>query len=105
MPSYAEEQRRRAVETVEECGGSVTKAMHKLGYPSRQAPCQWLSRADAPHGRRAGRPWSHYDPAPRGQAVAFVRSGMAGRDVAGTLGVSSAAVACNWVRAAGSRRK
>lgn len=36
MPSYTEEQKRRAVETVEECGGSVTRAMRKLGYPTRQ---------------------------------------------------------------------
>ena len=35
MPSYAEEQKRRAVETVEECGGSVTRAMRRLGYPMR----------------------------------------------------------------------
>ena len=27
MPSYTEEQKRRAVETVEECGGSVTRAV------------------------------------------------------------------------------
>ena len=35
MPSYTDEQKRRAVETVEECGGSVTRAMRKLGYPTR----------------------------------------------------------------------
>lgn len=35
MPSYTEEQRRKAIEAVEECGGSVTRAIRKLGYPSR----------------------------------------------------------------------
>ena len=29
MPSYTEEQKRRTVETIEECGGSVTRAMRK----------------------------------------------------------------------------
>lgn len=53
-----------------------------------------------PTERKAGRPWSHYDSALKAQAVAFVRSGMAGKDVAEMLGVSSAAVACNWARAA-----
>ena len=36
MPSYTEEQKRIAIETVEECGGSVTQAMRRLGYPTRQ---------------------------------------------------------------------
>lgn len=90
MPSYTEEQKRRAVDMVEECGGSVTRAMRKLGYPSRQTLYQWLNQRDASHERRAGRPWSHYDPALKAQAVAFVRSGMAGKDVAEMLGVSSA---------------
>ena len=100
MPSYAEEQRRKAIEAVEECGGSVTRAIRKLGYPSRHTLYEWLNRRDASHERKCGRPWSHYDPALRAQAVAFVRSGMAGRDVAEMLGVSSAAVVCNWARAA-----
>lgn len=100
MPSYTEEQKRRAVETVEECGGSVTRVMRRLGYPSRQTLYQWLSQHDALHERRTGRPWSHYDPELKAQAVSFVRSGMAGRDVAAMLGVSSAAVVYNWVRAA-----
>ena len=100
MPSYTDEQKRRAVETVEECGGSVTRAMRRLGYPTRQTLYRWLNRRDASRERRAGRPWSHYDPALKAQAVAFVRSGMAGKDVAEMLGVSSAAVACNWARAA-----
>ncbi|WP_419060520.1 hypothetical protein [Ellagibacter isourolithinifaciens] len=47
MPSYTEEQKRRAVETVEECGGSVTRAMRKLGYPTRQTLCRWLNQRDA----------------------------------------------------------
>ncbi len=72
----------------------------KLGYPTRQTLYQWLNRRDASHERRAGRPWSHYDPALKAQAVAFVRSGMAGKDVAEMLGVSSAAVVYNWARAA-----
>ena len=100
MPSYTEEQKRRAVDMVEECGGSVTRAMRRLGYPTRQTLYQWLNRRDASHERRSGRPWSHHDPALKAQAVAFVRSGMAGKDVAEMLGVSSAAVVCNWARAA-----
>lgn len=36
MPSYTDEQKRRAIKAVEECGGSVTRAMRRLGYPSRQ---------------------------------------------------------------------
>ena len=100
MPSYTEEQKRRTVETIEECGGSVTRAMRKLGYPTRQTLYQRLNRRDASHERRSGGPWSHYDPALKAQAVAFVRSGMAGKDVAEMLGVSSVAVVCNWARAA-----
>ena len=61
MPSYTEEHKRKAVETVEECGGSVTRAIRRLGYPSRQTIYQWLNQRDASHERRAGRPWSHYD--------------------------------------------
>lgn len=102
MPSYTEEQRRRAVETVEECGGSVARAIRRLGYPSRQTMCQRLNQRDASHGRRAGRPWSHHDPELKAQAASFARSGMPAGDVAGMLGVSSAAVACNWARAAES---
>ena len=100
MPGYTEEQKRRAVEMVEECGGSVTRAMRRLGCPTRQTLYHWLNRRDASRERRSGRPWSHYDPALRAQAAAFVRSGMAGKDVAEMLGVSSAAVACNWAGAA-----
>ena len=66
MPSYTEEQKRKAVETVEECGGSVTRAIRRLGYPSRQTMYQWLNQRDASHERRAGRPWSHYDPGAEG---------------------------------------
>lgn len=47
MPSYTEEQKRRAAETVEECGGSVMRAMRKLGYPTRQTLYQWLNQRDA----------------------------------------------------------
>ena len=56
MPSYTDEQKRRAVEAVEECGGSVTRAMRRLGYPTRQTLYHWLNRRDASHERRAGRP-------------------------------------------------
>ena len=100
MPSYTDEQKRRAIKVVEECGGSVTHAMRRLGYPSRQTLYQWLNQDDASHERKAGRPWSHYDPALKEQAVAFVRSGMSGKDVASMLGVSSAALVYNWARAA-----
>ena len=86
MPSYTDEQKRRAIEMVEECGGSVTRAMRRLGYPTRQTLCQWLNQRDASHERRSGRPWSHYDSALKAQAVAFVRSSMAGKDVAEMLG-------------------
>ena len=100
MPSYTDEQKRRAIEVVEECGGSVTRAMRRLGYPSRQTLYHWLNLDDASYERKAGRPWSHYDPALKEQAVAFVRSGMSGKDVASMLGVSSAALVYNWARAA-----
>ncbi len=100
MPSYTEEQKRRAVEMVDECGGSVTRAMRRLGYPARQTLYQWLNERDASHERKCGRPWSRCDPVLKAQAVAFVRSGMSGKDVAEMPGVSSAAVACNWARAA-----
>ena len=100
MPSYTDEQKLRAVETVEKCGGSVTLAIRRLGYPSRQTLYQWLNQHDVSHERKAGRPWSHYDPVLKAQAVAFVRSGMAGKDVAEMLGISSAAVVYNWARAA-----
>lgn len=89
-----------AVDMVEECGESVARAMRKLGYPTRQTLYHWLNRRDASRERRAGGSWSHYDPALKAQAVTFVRSGMAGKDVAEMLGVSSAAVVCNWAKAA-----
>ena len=38
MPSYTEEQKRRTVETIEECGGSVTRAMRK-GISQRAKRC------------------------------------------------------------------
>ena len=63
MPSCTEEQKRIAIETVEECGGSVTQAMRRLGYPTRQTLYHWLNLHVASHQRKAGRPWSHYDPA------------------------------------------
>lgn len=78
MPSYTEGGKRKAVETVEECGGSVTRTICKLKYPSRQVLCQWLNERDASHERKAGRPWGHHDPALKARAVAFARSGMTG---------------------------
>lgn len=59
-------------------------------------------RLSPSHERRAGRPWDLYDQALKGQAITFVHSGMSGKDIADMLWVSSAAVACNWVRAAES---
>ena len=35
MTSYTEEEKRKAVEMVEECVGSVMHATSKSGYPSR----------------------------------------------------------------------
>lgn len=100
MTSYTEEEKRKAVEMVEECGGFVMHTTRKSGYPSRQTLYQWLNERDASHERRAGGPWGHCDPALRVRAVAFVRSVMTGGDVAEMLGVSSAAVACNLIGAA-----
>ena len=100
MPSYTDERKRKAVDMVGERGGSVTRAIRRLGYPTRQTLYQWLNERDASHERKCGRPWSRYDPAPKAQAVALMRSGMAGKDVAETLGVSGAAAACNRARAA-----
>ena len=52
MPSYTEEQKRRAAKMVEECGGSATRAMRRLGYPTRQTLYHWLNRRDESHERR-----------------------------------------------------
>lgn len=43
MTSYTEEEKRKAVEMVEECGGFVMHATRKSGYPSRQTLYQWLN--------------------------------------------------------------
>lgn len=43
ITSYTEEEKRKTVETVEECGGSVMHATRKSGYPSRQTLYQWLN--------------------------------------------------------------
>lgn len=48
MPSYTDEQKRRAVDMIEECGGSVTRAMRRLGYPMRDK-----SSATFPFGKRS----------------------------------------------------
>ena len=42
MTSYTEEEKRKAVEMVEECVGSVMHATSKSGYPSRLTLYQWL---------------------------------------------------------------
>ena len=39
MPSYTEEQKRRAVDMVEECGGSVARAMRKSWDIPRAKRC------------------------------------------------------------------
>ena len=39
MPSYTEGQKRKAVEMVDECGGSVTRAMRKRGGIQRARSC------------------------------------------------------------------
>ena len=101
MPSYTKEQRNEALKVLEEeCEWSVTAAINRLGYPSRQTMYQWISQADALHERTAGRPWSHYDPALRRMAVKMVGGGLEGSAVASMLGVSSGAVVHNWVRKA-----
>lgn len=98
MPSCTKEQREAALRELEECGGSVIQVIRRRGYPSRQTMYQWINQADASHQRTAGRPWSHYDPALKKEAVGLVSEGMDGGGVASALGVSSAAAACNWVR-------
>lgn len=57
MPSYTEEQRHRAIEAVEECEGSVTRAIRRPGYPTRHTLHEWLNRHDASHEKKFGRPW------------------------------------------------
>lgn len=73
MPSYTKEQRERALEVLEECEGRVTLAITKLGYPSRQTMYQWINGAGAARTRTAGRPFSHYDPQLKEDAVRMVR--------------------------------
>jgi transposase len=101
MPSYTKEQRNEALKVLEEeCGWSVSAAINRLGYPSRQTMYQWISQADGLHERTAGRPWSHYDPTLRRMAVKMVGGGLEGSAVASMLGVSSGAVVYKWVRKA-----
>ena len=88
MPSYTKEQRERALEVLEECEGRVTLAITKLGYPSRQTMYQWINGAGAARTRTAGRPFSHYDPQLKEDAVRMVRGGLDPGDVARHLGVS-----------------
>lgn len=46
MPSYTPEQKRRALEVLDECGGRVTRAIRKLGYPTRQTMYQRVNERD-----------------------------------------------------------
>ena len=48
MPSYTDQQKRRAVDMIEECGGSVMRAMRRLGYLMRHK-----SSATFPFGKRS----------------------------------------------------
>lgn len=98
MPSYTDEPKEAAPRMLEECGGSVTRAMRRLGYPSRQTLCQWINQADASHTRGVGRPWSHHGPALKDEALRLVGSSTGARDVAGLLGIPGAAVVHNWAR-------
>lgn len=100
MASYTPEQKKRALEVLDECDGRITRTIRKLGYPSRQTMYQWVNEADAAHVRTAGRPFSHYDPEVKAEAVRLVRGGMDGMDVARALGVLNAATVYNWARAA-----
>lgn len=63
MPSYTDEQKCRAVDMIEECGGSVTRAMRRLGYPTRHKSSATFSFGKkviaAPHLREAAEPWLH----------------------------------------------
>ena len=100
MPSYTEEEKRRAIGAVEECGGSVTRAMRCLGYRSRQTLYQWLNHDGASHERRAGRPWSHYDPVLKEQASRSSGRGCRARTSPACLGCR----ARRWPRLGQGRR-
>lgn len=51
MPSYTDEQKRRAVDMVEECGGSVTCAMRDIGVMPRMR-CEDGPNRNAPRSPR-----------------------------------------------------
>lgn len=93
--SFTPEQRKRALEVLEECGGRVTPAIRKLGYPPRQTMHAWIRESDAAHAGTAGRPFVHYDPETRAEAVRPVQGGTDGKDVARALGVLNAATVYN----------
>lgn len=93
--SFTPEQRKRALEVLEECGGKVTLAIRKLGYPPRQTMHAWTRESDAAHAGTAGRPFGHYDPGTRAEAVRLVQGGTDGKDVARALGVLNAATVYN----------
>ena len=63
MPSYTDEQKCRAVDMIEECGRSVTRAMRRLGIPhAPQVERNFLLRQKviaALHLREAAEPWLH----------------------------------------------
>lgn len=95
MPSYTEEQRCKAIEAAEECGGSVARAIRKLGYPSRHTLYEWLNRHGASRERGAvGRgataiPPSRHEPehgARRQQPGGGVRDPLGGPGPRGPLG-------------------
>lgn len=100
MPSYTDEQKTEALKVLEECKGSVTRAMKRLGYPSRQTFYRWINQDSTCSTRTAGRPWTHYDPELKELALKLLGDGHDAKDVAGALGVSSAAVVYNWARKA-----
>lgn len=98
--SFTPEQKKRALEVLEECDGKVTLAIRKLGYPCRQTMYAWIQESAAAHVRTAGRPFSHYDSETKAEAVRLVQVGMDGKDVAKALGVLNAATMYNWARSA-----
>ena len=63
MPSCTDEQKRRAVDMIEGCGRSVTRAMRRLGIPHvPQVERNFLLRQKviaALHLREAAEPWLH----------------------------------------------
>ena len=71
MPSYTEGQKRKAVEMVDECGGSVTRAMRKRGgYPfgdGGQGRCRDARRLERGGCLQLGRSRGEPEPCGGGQ--------------------------------------